>query len=215
MHRRIRFPYWLIIILLAAFAVGYFAWSESLRDDPSMTANSPNPLFSKEGAKGELERGEVGELLGWQTYRNEEYGYQINYPKSWLVLSPGGGQFGEECSTNAASQPILILSQKELETCGFVGEQLPPEEAEITIAVYDRFGSLNVLGDPDERLVIGSEPATKYFFTEKSELPDTQAARVYFNHKDKGFLIFLKQIDKKGNYDSILDQILSTFRFIE
>jgi len=71
------------------------------------------------------------------------------------------------------------------------------------------------LGVPDEKVKIAGENATKYYFTEKSELPNIQATRIYFNHKGKDYLIFLKQIDKKGKYDPTYDQILSTFTFLD
>jgi len=70
------------IVILAAFAVGYYAWSESLRDEQDIIQNSPNPLFNQRGGRGGVPE---GELEGWQTYRNEEYGFEVKYPKDFEV----------------------------------------------------------------------------------------------------------------------------------
>lgn len=156
-------------------------------------------------------------IINWKTYINEAYGYQISYPKNWYLNSPNQKGYDPLCLENTQNQSIIEVSKEKLQSCGFIGEQLPPEDAEFTIFVLNEEWQNfpDILGDPDEIITIDGEMASKYFFTESSNLPNVQAVRIYFNYNGKGYLIFLKQSDLKGNYDPIYDQILSTFKFIE
>ncbi|MDP3741665.1 MAG: hypothetical protein Q8R08_05085 [bacterium] len=75
MHRQVHFPYWLIIILLAAFAVGYWVWTESLHDE-----NIEYGILNIERTSPSTTLGTTGDIANWQTYRNEEYGFEVKYP---------------------------------------------------------------------------------------------------------------------------------------
>ena len=157
------------------------------------------------------------ETTNWKTYTNTEYGYKISYPQNWFIQNPYGETASGNCIDSETSNKIVVFSRIKLTYCGFVGEQLPPTEADMTILVLEeRWPDVvgTILGEPDAKIMLAGEKAAKYKFTEKSQLPDIQATRIYFNHNDKGYLIFLKQIDRLGTYNQIYDQILSTFQFI-
>ncbi len=153
----------------------------------------------------------------WKTYENTIFGYSIKYPKSWFEQGPYGGQAGYGCIENIVYGAIAEFSKSKLIDCGFVGEQLPPQDADVTVWILNqKFQSLeNILGPDYSFTQIAGEKATKYPFTEKSGLPNAQATRIYFNHNNKGYIIYLKQSDKKGTYDYSYDQILSTFKFTD
>lgn len=156
------------------------------------------------------------DMANWKTYRNKTFGYEITYLPDWHIAGPYGGQAGYECLENPENVTIVEFSKVKLTNCGFAGEQLPPQEADITIWVSEQsYSDLNVLGTPDAQITISGEKAVKYIFTDKSELPNIQASRLYFNHGGKGYLVFLKQTDRKGSYDLVYDQILSTFKFLD
>ncbi len=116
---------------------------------------------------------------------------------------------------NPENVTIAEFSKTKLTDCGFIGEQIPPQDADITIWVENKeWEKLNILNEPYQDISVAGEKATKFVFTEKSQLPNIQATRVYFNHNGKSYLIFLKQTDKKGSYDPIYDQVISTFKFL-
>lgn len=161
------------------------------------------------------------ENADWKTYINTKNSYSFSYPSSWLTLSPGG-QFGDKCINSTDKDNIIELSQKTLDYCGFVADQLPNPEAEFTIWVLDKpwkdeeILTTDATGkDISEDIVVANEKATKTPFTEKSEYPNTQATRIYFNHNNNGYLIFLKQTDKRGSYPPVYDTILSTIKFTD
>lgn len=152
----------------------------------------------------------------WKTYTNNEFGYEIKYPASWSIASPHGGESGYECSESPEDASIVEFSKAKLKECGFIAEQLPPQEADITVwSLHQIWESSFQLSQPYEEIIFAGEKAIKYAFTEKSELPNVQATRIYFNHKGEGYLIFLKQTDKNGNYDQIYNQVLATFKFLD
>jgi len=157
------------------------------------------------------------ETANWKVYTNKVFGYSIKYPGFWFDQGPYGGQAGYDCLENIDYGAIAEFSKTKLTDCGFVGEQLPPQEADVTIWVLnEKFPSLEKIISPNYSVTqIAGEKATKYPFTEKSELPNIQATRIYFNRGNKGYIIFLKQLDNKGTYDKLYDQILTTFRFLE
>ena len=143
-------------------------------------------------------------------------GKELKYPPNWNVLGPYGGDYNDLCTENPQNKPIIIFSIEKPEYCGFVGEFLPPGEANLTIVTGSKYETLEgIVSDNYEKITLSGENAVKYPFTETSDLPNVQATRIYLNHNSRGYLIFIKQIDKKGNYEPLFNQILSTFKFFD
>lgn len=200
-----------LVIAIVAGVIGYsLKPTQKAQSSPSVML-TPMPTSSP-----------VDETAKWKTYTNKEFNYEVKYPASWYAAGPYGGQAGYDCLENPQGVTIIEFSKIELTDCGFAADQLPPAEADVTIWVLnkpfttDEIPTKNALGeDVSKRITIAGEEATKIAFTEKAERPNIQATRIYFNHAGRGYLIFLKQTDKKGNYDPIFDQILSTFKFLD
>jgi len=146
-------------------------------------------------------------------------GISIEYPEDWHVYDAGAWKTdNEQSACDSAVSPSymiensIILSRQDLGQCvSFMTWENWP--GDFIIAVYDEpwKPSLYVLGEngADLTTVSGAE-AVKYLFTEESELPRKQAARIYFNHLGKGYLIEFVQSDKQGGYDPIFDQVISS-----
>lgn len=159
--------------------------------------------------------GQTDKTENWKTYTNNIFGYKIKYPADWYVAGPYRGQAGYGCLENPENVTIAEFSKTKLTDCGFLAEQLPPKDADVTIWVNNKeWEKLNILNEPYKDTSVAGEKAMKYVFTEKSQLPNIQATRIYFNHNGKGYLIFLMQTDKRDNYNPVYDQVLSTFKFI-
>ena len=149
--------------------------------------------------------------------KNNKYGYRISYPKYWYLFSPNQQGYDPLCFLNKEDESIVEISKTKMTDCGFISEQLPSPEADLTIWAQDQQveTNYNFLNRPKSTVNIGGENASKYTYTKESEGPDINASRIYFNHNGKGFIIFLKQLDFQGNYNPTLNQILSTFKFLD
>ncbi|MDO8492168.1 MAG: hypothetical protein Q7S34_00815 [bacterium] len=83
MHRQLRFVIWFPIIIVAAFAAGYLFWQQTLIPGPY----DLEPMSVVRNGRGDLSRDEV--LRGWQTYRNEKYGFEFKHPTNFVIKSEG------------------------------------------------------------------------------------------------------------------------------
>ena len=64
---------WIIVFLVILLAVGIFAWR----------------YWPKEGIKAPKEEVIEDETADWKTYRNEEYGFEVKYPRFLKSISTG------------------------------------------------------------------------------------------------------------------------------
>jgi len=75
MHRQLKFVIWFPIVLVAAFAAGYLFWQKTLIPGPYDI--EPVNVVRHQIAKS-------SDTSGWQTYRNEENGFEVKYPAEWF-----------------------------------------------------------------------------------------------------------------------------------
>jgi len=163
---------------------------------------------------------EDNDILDWQTYRNEEYGFEIQYPKNWqaeiLSSSAQGAVFGIPNSTK--SELFQYLLNKQL---GFNAEEgsegnvniriLTTLEPEQTISKYYE-QTIQSTANQKKDITIGGQKAVKYY--------DFGTGPAYFefilvtkNNKEWAFIIY-HLFDTEIEIEEI-EQILSTFKFIE
>ncbi|PIV42931.1 MAG: hypothetical protein COS26_01450 [Candidatus Nealsonbacteria bacterium CG02_land_8_20_14_3_00_40_11] len=178
-----------ITLIIVVLAGGIFAWQ----------------YF---GAPGEKVKNETAD---WQTYRNEEFGFEIKYPKDWIFnpdvmsfnFSSGEtikGSDGFSCSLNVA----LAVKGANAEHIN----SLPKEQWQKS--------DVNIDGKSAIKLVSVDSPIKAYYFLENSGEHSFQIyhSTTRYITNQEGYKVALGFIYDQECMD-IFNQMLSNFRFIE
>ena len=92
MHRPVKFVIWFPIVMAAVFVVAWLLVREYSKPGPY----DLEPVsIVRSGNKNGGEANVNSEIGGWQTYRNEEYGFEFKYPANWeLTFNTGSRDDG-------------------------------------------------------------------------------------------------------------------------
>jgi len=181
--------YILIVVILAFLVGGGILWLSTKQELPYQPPEIKKP-----------------ETADWKTYKNEEHGFEIKYPKDW--------------SFHEFSKKFVSFS--------------PPEEepqveypGEITITIYSNLADLpNNNGRLEfndwieqqikdgifrnkKEITIGTE---NYKGIEVQDLGIVNFRSVLFSHNSTAYTI---SIDEDSSEMPIFNQMLSTFKFLE
>ena len=160
------------------------------------------------------EKGPFSDTSNWQTYRNDEFGFEVKYPEGWKTLwSLGMGSAG--LSVNPPNKEGIFSTSNISLSWGYEinGEkinEITEEDIEETLekfkAVVDNF--------QQENIVINDVSAVRARGLNNEEiLVGTKNVIILFIHKDILYTISYSSIN--GDYEREFNQILSTFRFID
>lgn len=119
MYRQVKFAIWFPVVMVAAFAAGYLFWQKTLVPGPY----DLEPVNIIRNGSSNLPRDEV--LRGWQTYRNEDYGFEVKYPGDWRYKE-GYSYDSAAFFSNEGESRILILPKGEFD------RSFPAEKPEIS-----------------------------------------------------------------------------------
>ncbi len=179
----------ILIIVLAVIAGGVLAWQ-----------------YWPEGV--EEEEQPADETVDWQTYRNEEYGFEMKYPEDWTVEENGKGvafwtPSTEECISTGGWEcdlgvPRVAIYNPASELYG--NDQLTFEEW------FEERKSVGLFGDR-ENIKIGEYDG---FDIVESGMIGYRTIFLFGNAKIARF-----SIDDKSDFMDEFDQMLSTFKFID
>lgn len=188
----------LVVVLIATATGGYLVWTFS-------NPNEPEPNIP----------------LGWQTYHNEEYGYEVSYPGDWKISD--------------ALAPFEVI----LYPPGYYMKSIPDNEwflVSIIVHEYEykeswREKAMAVMAEDDDDIV------TKTDFQEReafrlTKCPDNLWGMIGYNYceesiffphpKEKNIVIdvsiTMAPYQKENEQEMILNllnQILATFRFLD
>jgi len=159
-------------------------------------------------------------ISDWQTYRNDEFGFEVKYPRGWhkeesiFETSPGREVFGVSFANKEESIRISGFS--------VFGVTIWPMEA-----ISDKNEFDLTLCNPkaqkisEEQIILEGIPATKQRF-EFSAFGTPEAYEcIQLQKNDKAYEIMMRVIHESGlvfldsQKENVLNEILSTFRFID
>lgn len=183
-----------VIIIILAFAAGYFVWLTQ-KNNPIETQVIIQP---------------VDETTNWQTYKNEQYGFEFKYPNGRVINSEEKNELGVpsftlEFPNNQGNLTIIIEEnperwdaieiKKKYFLSGFrdVGEGYPYKEEFLPINGINSF--------KQSRYDLG---IIEYYFIPREY-------KLYKLNFEFNFSIPNENL-KKSN-QKVIDKILSTFKF--
>ena len=205
--------YILIVVILTAIAGGGVWWYSIRQEVPYQPSEIQEPA-------------EVYETADWNTYRNEEYGFEVKYPLEATALSYGPNvaqqaiDRGEQISGTVTPSLDTIVFSDTNGQLGAIGI-FHKREKGITVEDYDD-GYLYLSGPCDLRwgfnpdsVRLGSIDDTIALIVEGEMIIKEEI--VSYNH-----CYYLKNptenlivISNEGYKEEVFNQILSTFKFIE
>ena len=172
----------IVIIILALGVGGWYVYSQN---------QAVNPPVGDNGMVGnsDIDTSDVAQE-GWQTYRNEEYGFEIKYPPNWIA---GGMLLRNQIDTK---QEILFIvdkhNQQEIDIYSWIKTQKWPSPESID----SQFISFNQIDD------------TKAF-------QQRQTGTVYFVNSKYIFMVNNGiSMERRIVDEELFNQILSTFKFL-
>ncbi len=176
----------LVIVLLV---LGYVAFAQYMNFWPFKISVAPiaTPLASPQGSPS-TSSGQFDVLSNWQTYRNEEYGFEFRYPGDWRVdeCSKEFIYFNGLCDSDAPYGGVIQIN--------------------IEISLNAKYIPIDIAG----------VSAKKYNLVTYGEGPGNPSGLnvwiITFSQKDNNFVLNLVE-NSKDDF-MIYDQILFTFKFI-
>jgi len=184
-------------------AVGYGIWK--MNQDKKISSKTPELVTPQKVQTQEIDTSD------WKTYRNEEYGFEMKYPKEWKVteVPEFGVLFEDEYSEE--KWPGVDISSPNM------ASYRPPEEAEIVEWVKKEFGYLEERGYGRIPIAPNIEVDGTLGVKIQSCPPPTIEARcidiIFIKKRNKLFEIQLNDSDKK-ELENLYNQILSLLKFL-
>ena len=179
----------ILALIILAGVLGFFAYQQN----PQMLSWVTQPK-SADQAPSEVE--------GWQTYRNEEYGFELNYPADWKIESDTMDSIQDYHSglaTGAAH--FAVYPPTSYGSSGFV------KKLEITIEKYDEDQSSEYVSSFLE------EAFGDYLWLSGKMPEDSPGNGAPIFVLNRGDLTFGVAAYHLSDYESAYRQILATFKF--
>lgn len=147
------------------------------------------------------------ELVDWQEYNNDRYGYKVKYPAGWYFIKEGyspppPATVKLSSISNPYPSAAVELLSMEISVDAALGR---------TLDNYEEITSLKSQYYKETRLTVGGEPAAKI------AVPDPNSSEpisVYIQHKDRIYrIVWGDNTDSFVQNRQLFDKILQSFIF--
>ncbi len=196
-----------LIAVLIVIVGGVVAWQYWPEGPEGQEPAEQNPLIVEEPPVAD-------ETANWQTYRNEEWGFEMKHPKGWPIK---------------AENNSITLRNKIGDFYSYCGASVTPTEGVMKMAIEVLNKELSVdekIKECDDNassclpkaVTLGGQKAVELF--DVGGIPDYYK-RVYTVKGDKFYMFYLTVScdmnlpEKLSEVEKIFNQILSTFKFID
>lgn len=202
-HKHLSPAIWFSVILILAFAVGYMAWAKSSSAWPFDGTIFPYPEHKKAAQDDEAN--------DWKTYHNEEFGFEVKYPKDQTFDDSCSGEdsllIGFDgrilCDTDAPHEASIILSVSKND----------PNRFESTISSIES----TLTGQVKKEQIVDGIEGTRIEGTIKNvggpSYPSGIKEYRVLVEKDDTTVDFSHYVKSGETYSNLFDQIISTFKF--
>ena len=179
------FSLWLALVVLVVVGAGGVAAYDNLKND----TNEQEELDSSDPVSSEVE--------GWQTYRNEEFGFEVRYPKEWEVSEGMGNDVNFTLRDNEGNFPEFTIVTNSYDSTSF----------SLLEASLDSYG---LDQKQKSEILVDNSAATKISgYAVLDNGSPWHVIRVIVENDGR-----IYEIDGDNTLE-IFDQILSTFKFTD
>ena len=187
--------HWLIVVVAITAVVGYFVVSFYTEAWPFGSMLKPLPQQNYV-LLDNIPAPTQDPTVDWQTYRNNEYGFEFKYPGDWAVIKP--------------DNQIIYLAKKTEEMAG--GGITISKSSGILEDIENDLKSDLILVSSDAKIINGIQ-WNIHVGKEKREPPEPPMTFIsFYSEKDQNIISFGAIYNPLTN--ELIDQILSTFKFI-
>lgn len=206
-------PKWLIpvIVIVGVIILGFAAWG-------GYELFKPTPSKLPEGGEAAED-----EFKDWKTYQNEEYGFEMRYPSTMTVVDEVSNIYG-------MNKPFLVLNIGEKDYIRNLNREGGPgllpdsiDNAGFTIFAYNI--SIHGLDESVAGIyrnfkqsgMMDFDGVKVNIYEGNFDLPEGIIPAMYirFLNKDNSIRYFISSIFYSAEDENLVNQILSTFKFIE